>query len=123
MHLVKTAKIIFYFTVFVLIAKPFLGFNVFNRLNPPDESNILIKVFSKRKQEFNEDSPSNIIAVQRRLAEPITHLFLRFTFFLGILFPAFFKNKNEISNRFLRGLQFNLLPVQHTYLLTGKLLI
>jgi hypothetical protein len=122
MYPVKTAKIIFYFTVLLLIAKPFWGFNVFNRLNPPPQSNILIKIFSKRKQEFNEDSQFNISAVQRKLAQPVTNLFLLFSFFLCILFP-FAKKEQGLSNSFFRQLRLNLLPERDTYLLTSSLLI
>lgn len=123
MHPLKIAKIIFCFTVFLLIAKPFWGFSVFNRLNPPEESNILIKVFSKRKQEFSEGNESDITVIQKKLANPVTNLLLLFSHFLSILFPAFFKKKNEISASSLHQLLLRLLPLQHPNLLGGKLLI
>jgi hypothetical protein len=123
MQKVKTAQIIFYFAALLLFAKPFWGFAVFSRVHPPHESNILIKVFSKRKMEYNEGSENDIIAIQKKLADPVTFLFLRFSVFLAILFPAFFSKNNTVTNGFLSDLQLSLIPARQTYLRTGKLLI
>src|ERR1700761_4796210 len=101
MQKVKSAQIIFYFAALLLFAKPFWGFAVFSRVHPPHESNILIKVFSKRKLEYNEGSENDISAVQKKLANPITFLFLRFSVFLAVLFPAFFSKSNILTNGFL----------------------
>jgi hypothetical protein len=123
MQKVKNAQIVFYFVALLLFAKPFWGFAVFSRVHPPHESNILIKVFSKRKLEYNEGSENDISAVQKKLANPDTYSFLRFSFFLAVLFPAFFSKNNALTNGFISRLQLSLIPVRQTYLLTGKLLI
>lgn len=123
MHLVKTAKIIFYFTVLLLFVKPFFGFSVFSRIDPPEETNILIKVFSKRKLECAEGSETDLNSIQQKLGQPVTHLFLRFSFFLALLFPAFFNKWNELTNGYLTSLRLSLTPVKRSYLLNGTLLI
>jgi hypothetical protein len=123
MHQFKSVKIVLYFAVLLLIAKPFIGFSMFSLSKPPAESNIFIKVFNKRKIEYNEGSESDILAIQKKLANPVTNLFLRFAFFLAVLFPAFFKRESEITGSFLSNIKLKLLPVQRPYLLTGTLLI
>jgi len=123
MHYVNSAKIFFFFAVLLFVAKPFLGFSMFNSSMPRSAENIFIKAFTKRKQEFSEDSDFNVVAVQKKLAEPIERFLLRFSFLLSILFPAVFKNGMCATNCFLSYLRLNLSPPQHTYLLNGKLLI
>ncbi len=123
MQKVKTAKIMFYFTVLLLLAKPFYGFSVFSRVHPPHQSNILIKVFSKRKLEFREGSDNDINTILNKLANPVTNPVLLFSYFLAILFPVFFKKGNNITDSFLNELQLSLVPVQPPYLRNGNLLI
>ncbi|MDB5016480.1 MAG: hypothetical protein JWQ84_1312 [Mucilaginibacter sp.] len=123
MHLFKPAKIYFCFAVMLLVAKPFLGFTMFSRIHPPLGKNILVKAFTKRTLEYSENSRFNMSAVQKKLAEPGTQLFLRFSFFLGILFPILFNIQAGISARFLRRLQLNLHPDRGTWLINSALLI
>jgi hypothetical protein len=119
MQKVKTAKIMFYFTVLLLFSKPFYGFSVFSRIHPPYQSNILIKVFSKCRLEFSEGSDNDINAIFKKLANPV----LLFSCFLAVLFPSFFKKGNAITDSFLNELQLSLIPVQPPYLRNGNLLI
>ncbi len=123
LHLVKSARTYFCLAVLLLIAKPFLGFNTFTRLHHPAETNILIKAFAKRKQEFKDDSEFNILAIQKKLADPVEFAFLRFSFLLNILFPAFLIAGVSITNRFLRGITLNLSAHKPSYLLYGNLSI
>ena len=85
MHYIKSAKICFFFAVLVFLAKPFLGFGVVNSLHPPAADNILVKIFSKRKLEYDEKSNNNIYSVQKKLADPVQHFVVRFTFLLCLL--------------------------------------
>jgi len=118
----KSAKIFFFFAVMLLVAKPFLGFSMFSRLHPPAEENIFVKAFNKRKQEYAEDSNYDVIAIQKKLADPARHFLLHFSVLLNILFP-FFSIVADISNRFFKDLQLNLLPRKRTYLFNSKLII
>jgi len=119
----KTAKIYFCFAVLLLVAKPFLGFGMFSRVHPPAEENIFVKAFNKRKQEYSEDSNFNLDTIFKKLAEPAKQLFLRFSFFLNILFPAIFSAGFDISFRFLNEMQLGLSPRRHSFLLNNSFLI
>ena len=123
MQRIETVKIIFYFAVLFFIAKPFLGFSLVSLSHPPARSNIFIKVFNKRKLEFNEGSESDISTIQKKLADPITNLFLRFTFFLAVLFPVLFSKEAEPTVSTLRYIKLRLIPASMPYLLSGVLLI
>ena len=123
MNRIRPAKLFFFIAVLLFVAKPFLGFSMFSSSNPPSVENIFVKSFTKRKIEFSEDSSFNMIAVQKRLAEPVTQFLLRFSFLIGMLFPAFFAKRINITNRFLNDLQLSLSSVKNTYLLNGKLII
>jgi hypothetical protein len=123
MHYINSAKIFFFFAILLFVAKPFLGFSMFTSSTPPAAENIFIKAFTKRKQEFLEDSDFNVIAVQKRLAEPVTKFFLRFSFLLNILFPATVKTSIHATSRFLNDLRLSLSPSEHTYLVNSRLLI
>ncbi|MDB4900886.1 MAG: hypothetical protein JWQ63_167 [Mucilaginibacter sp.] len=123
MHFLKSAKIYFCFAVFLLVAKPFLGFAMFSRIHPPAGANIFIKVFNKRKQEYAEDSDNNIIAIQKKLADPVKQVILHFLILLDILFPAAIETVADITTNFLRRIHLSLLPRENTWLLNGKLII
>ena len=122
-HPYKIAKIYFCFAVLLFVAKPFLGFSMFSRIHPPAADNIFIKAFNKRKLEYNEDNVSSMEVILKNLANPGEQLFLRFSVLLSILFPLVFKSLPDLTNRFLSGLQFNIKPQEHTYLLNSMLLI
>ncbi|WP_428331208.1 hypothetical protein [Mucilaginibacter sp.] len=119
----KSAKLYFCFAVLLLVAKPFLGFGMFSRNHPPADENIFVKAFTKRKQEYAEDSNADIISVQKKLADPIKQFFLRFDFLLGILFPAIFSTVKSAASNFLRKLNQSLSPPDDAYLLNGILII
>jgi len=123
MHRLKSAKIYFCFAVLLFVAKPFLGFGMFNSLAPPADENIFIKAFSKRKQDYAEDSNFDIIAVQKKLADPGIRLLVRFSSYLSIIFPAVFDAGFNINNQFLRWLQLSKPRPQPAYLLNSKFII
>lgn len=83
---INSAKILIVCSVLFFVAKPFLGYTMFNRHHPPAEENIFVKAFSKRKLEFSEDS-INIFSDQDKLWLPDQPVILRFCFFLSLILP------------------------------------
>jgi len=122
-HHFKTAKILFALAVLFFVAKPFLAFSMFNRLNPPSEASIFVKSFTKRKLEYVKDSKFDIQTIQKKLADPVNQLLLGFTFLLSLLFPFIALNRISLTNSFLRKVNFSLSPPDDTWLLHGQLLI
>ncbi len=115
-------KTLLFLTVLMFAAKPFVGFSMFYHARNIKESNILIKAFSKRKQEHNEDSEFNMAAVQQRLANPVIGLSLLFAFFLDIILPAFGQIDLAVNKVWVDRRLNHLQPIDRC-LLTGKLLI
>jgi len=85
--------------------------------------NIFVKAFTKRKLEYPENSNLHAGAIQKILAEPIQQFILRFSFLLGIIFPAMFAAGADITNCFLNKIGLSLSAPERTYLLNGKLII
>jgi len=123
MHRTKSAKIYLCFAVLLFVAKPFLGFSMFSRVNPPPVQSIFVKAFTKRKQEYVENSNYDIHTVQKKLAEPLQQFALRFSLLLDALFLAIVAAQTIFTARFLRGIQLNLSQRQSAYLLNRQLLI
>ena len=123
MPLFKSVIIYFCFAVMMLVAKPFIGFKVFDGTCHLTHSSICVKAFTKRKQEYVENGSFDIISIQKKLADPFQQFFLLFSFLLGIILPFAVGNSSCISNRFLRKLQLSLSLRQHTYLLNSALII
>lgn len=119
----KSVIISFCFAVMMLVAKPFIGFNALNNANHLTHLNICVKAFTKRKQEFVENSSFDILHIQKRLADPVDQIFLLFSFLLGIILPFAFGTESNISNRVLRRLNLNLTQHEHSYLLNSSLVI
>ena len=53
-----------FLAVFMLAAKPFVGFNAVRLFATSKKPGIVVKAFTKRKQEYVEDSPFDIFAIQ-----------------------------------------------------------
>jgi hypothetical protein len=119
----RTAKIYFCFAALLLVAKPFLGFSMFSRLHPPAGDSIFIKSFTKRFQEYSENSDNNLQAILKKLSEPDANLFLRFSFLLSILFPLAFVSLVSSTSGYLQQLRFALSFRENTYLLNSNLII
>ncbi|MDB5000732.1 MAG: hypothetical protein JWR76_1809 [Mucilaginibacter sp.] len=112
------------FAILMFAAKPFIGFGLHNIIivnNCP--LTILVKSFSKRKQEFVDGSDFNIRDVQQRLANPVLFAFLLFSFFLNALYPFVLGRIKLLTGKILSDIQLRLIPPDHLYLLTGKLSI
>ena len=116
----NTARIYFCLAALLFVAKPFLGFALFSRNHPPNASNIFIKAFTKRTPEYKKDSGK---IIREKLAEPVTHFFLRFSFLLNIILPAIITAGASVTTRLLRATQLSLAPRKHTYLLNSSLII
>jgi len=119
----RSAKIFFILAVMLLVAKPFLGFSLFSRLHPPAGESIFVKAFTKRKQEYVKDSSYDVIAVQKKLANHVDQMFLRFSFLLNILFPFISQNNVCTTSRFLSGIKLSLAVTRRSFILNSKLII
>jgi hypothetical protein len=85
---------IYYFlflAAFMLAAKPFVGFHLVKNLKEGKPIGICIKAFTKRKQEYVEDSSFDVLTIQKRLANPLLVLTVLFSFLLNALFPSLFR--------------------------------
>jgi hypothetical protein len=102
----KSVKVFLCFAVFLLVAKPFLGFSMFSRTHPPSRRSIFVKAYTKRKQEYTEGSKFSIESIQKKLSEPADQLRLRFIAFLSILFPFAFCKIISVTNGLIK--QYNL---------------
>lgn len=112
-----------FIAVFMLAAKPFVGFNALEKLQKEKLSGIFVKAFTKRKQEYVEDSTFDISTIQKRLANPGLALTILFSFLLNTLFPSIFRKTRKITAGILSDIHLNLSPPLHRYLLSGKLVI
>ena len=112
-----------FIAVLVFAAKPFVGFSLYRRIPKGADSNILVKAFAKRKQEYTEDSEFNIATIQHRIANPVVTLSLLFSFLLDLLYPALLLSTKAITDKFIADIRLSISPPEHSYLLTGTLLI
>jgi len=115
--------IILFFAVAMFVAKPFIGFGLTQQVTNESEASILIKSFTKRKQEFVEDSDFDVIAVQKRLADPILATFLSLFFFISKFFKLVLSQGKIITGKAIADIHFQLFPPEQLYLLNGKLSI
>ncbi|HTE01182.1 MAG TPA: hypothetical protein VK668_17975 [Mucilaginibacter sp.] len=108
----------------LFVAKPFIGFVAFNRQSQPRQvHSILVKSFSKRKPESLEEADANVEFIHKLLSNPFLVLQSAISFLLLTMFPAVFKSSIRITGETLSSLRYTLLPPEHAYLLTGKLII
>jgi hypothetical protein len=112
-----------FFAVFMLAAKPFVGFNAAKLFSSGKVPGIIVKAFTKRKQEYVDDSAFDILAVQKRLADPYLALTVLFSFLLNTLFPLIFRKYKRVTTAFLSDIHLSLFPPRDRYLLSGKLII
>lgn len=116
-------NILLFFAVTMFAAKPFIGFSTFHLIANSTQVSILAKAFTKRKQEFVEDSDFDIIAIQKRLADPILFTLIALSFFLSSFFKQVQTGCTSITGKILDDLHYKLFPPEQLYLLTGKLSI
>lgn len=107
----------------MLALKPFIGFSYYEQLKSETNMTILIKAFSKRKQEFNETSESHPDFIQQRLANPLVPLLLLFSSLLNIIFPFAFGSDKKLKGIFADRPASAVDGSLPLYLLSGKLTI
>lgn len=112
-----------FLAVFMLATKPFVGFQAVKNIQVGKPAAICVKAFTKRKLEYVEDSPFDVLTVQKRLANPLLALNVLFTALLNTLFPSFQSDARRVTNGFLLNIRLSLSPLLHRYLLSGKLVI
>ena len=106
----------------MLAAKPFVGFHAVKKIQEGKPIRVCAKAFTKRKQEYIEDSAFDVTTIQKQLANPFLALTFLFTALLNILFPIFNKAK-QVTAGILSNIHLSLSPPLHRYLLSGKLTI
>ncbi|TSJ40487.1 hypothetical protein FO440_12075 [Mucilaginibacter corticis] len=120
-------KYILVFAMLMVVAKPFVGFSL--RYQHYFESthhrspNILVKSFTKRKQEYADEHESNISKIQQRLANPVLPLVLILAFAIALFLPALFRFVKNTTQGILTAIRYSLTPPEQLYLLGGKLTI
>lgn len=115
--------IILFFAVAIFVAKPFIGFGISQLIANDTEATILIKSFTKRKQEFVDGSEFDVMAIQKKLADPVPYIYLSLFFFLAKFFRQVLSQGKIITRKAVSDIRFQLCPADHLYLLTGKLII
>ena len=112
-----------FLAVFMLAVKPFVGFNAVRLIAKNKNHGILVKAFTKRKQEYVEDSTFDVLTVHKQLANPLFALTVLFSFFLSTLFPSIFRKVKKVTAGIISDIHLSLFPPQHRYLLAGQLII
>lgn len=116
--MLRTLKIIFYFSAILFIGKPFLGFSLLDRNQNEVVTTLLLgKLFSKRKHDYIEDDLLESAAVQQMLSRPPIESILTFFGFLALLFSALV-DKVRLTTAMLQGIQVRLPGRDDTYLHT-----
>ena len=122
MSIVKIHYFLF-LAVIMLAAKPFVGFHAIKKIQSEKPIGICVKAFTKRKQEYVEDSSFDVSTIQKRLANPVLALTILFSGLLNVLFPLLFKKIGQVTSGLLNAIYLSLFPPLPRYLLSGKMII
>ena len=122
--MLKTIKIIFYLSAILFIAKPFFGFSLLNRNAHEEETNciLLVKLFSKRKNDAIDENIQEYNAIQQRILRLSLESILTFLGFLS-LFIFSFLSQIKLTASFIKQINFSLPGREHTYLHVRSFLI
>jgi hypothetical protein len=123
MRRTQTYKLILCLAAMIFIAKPFLGFNLYEQLQDSSQENsLIVKIFAKRKPEFLEEAITKSMAFQTMIKERGVQFVLTINALLFALFPIslFLKLFHRRSGNF--GWP-PLSRIESIYLLTGRLTI
>lgn len=122
MHKVPTYKFILSIAALLFLAKPFLGFSIYERLqDKAQENTLLVKVFAKRKPEFMEEATTRSIAFQMLLKKKASEFIFTFAAVLLSLFPLL--TEHAITGRYFGRKKEDNSSIDPIYLLTGRLTI
>jgi len=120
-------KYLLVIAMFMFVAKPFVGFSLryqhYFKAVHHHSPNILVKSFTKRKQEYTDENETNIAKVQQRLANPALPSVLLFAIALSLFLPAVLRLVKTVTHSILAAIYYSLAPPQQLYLLGGKLTI
>lgn len=118
-------KLVLFLATLMFVAKPFVGFVVFNRQHPPVKVNIFLlqKSFSKRIIQYRDGSLTLMTAMQKKLAHPVVSLRLRFSFLLLLLYPLFFRIRKDLAYHHIRLLNLNKTLSHPIYLLNRQIIV
>lgn len=73
----------------IFIAKPFLGFSVYEQLQDNSQENsVMVKAFSKRKPEFLEEAFTKTMSFQALIKEKADHFTLTINALLFAILPT-----------------------------------
>jgi hypothetical protein len=104
-------------------AKPFFGFAMLEaHVCRKVKNNIAVKIFSKRKPDYLEESLEQQQSLSKKLRNPNPPLLPGILVLLTTLLPALLYLP-KITHKFLDDITPQLLPRQPLYLATGKLTI
>lgn len=120
-------KFILVIAMLMFVAKPFVGFSLryqhyFKTVHHHSPS-ILVKSFTKRKQEYADENETNITKVQQRLNNPEIPSVLLFAVALSLFLPVVLRIVKQTTHSILQAIHYSLAPPQQLYLLSGKLTI
>jgi hypothetical protein len=117
----QQAKLLFVLAVCMVVAKPFIGF-LMNRSNATAQT-ILVKSFTKRKQDYIENGGFDVKAVQSKLADPVPHVFAPFAILSGILFLSLVTNSTAPVHQLNRTSKFGLSLSAPIWLINDQVII
>jgi hypothetical protein len=117
----KWIKIFLSVAVLMFVARPFIGFAM-NRSTTPVQS-ILLKSFQKRKLDFIENGKFDVHAVQKKLADPVTHIFAPFLCLSALLFLFAFVDPASSLNKLIRLTRFGVSYAAPAWLLNSQFII
>lgn len=112
---------------FLLVAKPFVAFNMYKRvLNSGSQTShfLLLRLIKKRKEgEYIEDAVAEINFIQQKISAPIVRLLLRYASFIAYILGANFQSFIQNSRINLINTYFKIVPASQYSLFVGKLSI
>jgi hypothetical protein len=120
-------KFLLVIAMLMFVAKPFVGFSLryqhYFRTVHHRSPSILVKSFTKRKQEYADENETSIAKVQQRLNNPEIPSVLLFAVALSLFLPVVLRIVKQTTHSILQAIHYSLASPQQLYLLSGKLTI
>ncbi|HJP63437.1 MAG TPA: hypothetical protein VJ844_08335 [Mucilaginibacter sp.] len=108
----------------MFVAKPFIGFRTFNGHHKFHISHtILVKSFTKRKTETQEEVDARAEQVHKLITNPLLFLLPVIACLLNLLLPRRLEDVVRITRKMLSDMRSCILPPWDTCLFLGKLSI